>query len=222
MIKETPHIKINKKTGQIDYTSACISSAWNTEYIKGVTFSYNTIIGVFLKVPYCTGYRLYYLETAGVYSQTTASKHKPRAAGIASYNNYDIISDIKPDALQTIANAPEDKQQQILKAILKEDQERQDIINQLYSNDDAGGPVLHAIKTGVINHWKRPDSHTFKNGNYQTKYYYKTNFKYLSNIYYELNVKHVKITVPGYNGRNGYKPPAVTNKIIKNIVNIEA
>lgn len=207
-LSETPHIKLRKANGllNIDYTAADI--IFNNKE-DAAARSYNTLIGIYTKDE--TG-RKYYLETAGVYSTTTAAKHKPRARRLASYNNYEIITDIRPEYIHDF-NKFYDGTYNITE-ILQEQQERKDILKALYENENNAAAIIHAKTTGKIKARKAPEGKQFKNGNYLTKYFYVTNFKYFSNIYYELNLKAVKKQVQTRTG------PAVTNQYKYNIVNI--
>lgn len=218
-IKETAHIKLRKANGliNIDYTACDI--IFNEKNDTAAARSYNTIIGIFT---HDNSSNKIYLETAGVYSTTTATKHKPRAARIADYNGYTIIEGIKPAIIEQVRDfyycplTEEDVDE-----IKKEAKQRQEILKALYSNNETAAAIKSGKYSGTIKARKAPAGHQFKNGNYLTKYFYKTNFKYLQNIYYEVNVRHVKTKIKGYNGPAGPVPDRKTFKIKRNIVNIE-
>ena len=203
MIKETPHIKINEKTGQIDYTSARIIYFKNNAYV----FSYNTVIGIYTQY---TGKPLY-LETAAAHSSTTSTKHKPRARRLAEYNSYKIIPDIKPEILHDLYL---NSIKYDIAEIVKE--------SQIYT------AAIAAIKTGNepetvrdIKPYLKPQykqtKKDFKNGNQQIRSWYKLEFKYHAPIYYHINTHVFKETRPAYYGRTGYKPPATYNRYKKEV-----
>lgn len=210
-LNETPHIKLRKANGliNIDYTACDIIGLSDDDSRPAAARSYSTIIGVYTRTSDDTKI---YLETSGVYSTTTAAKHKPRAAAIAAYNNFKIIEGINPDVLHNLYFYPSTAP--AVEEIIKESEERKQILQALYNNDYNNAVILHAKYSGRISAAREPQSKQYKNGNYQTKYYYKTNFKYIANIQYELNVKAIKYTVQTRTG------PAVTNKYNSKIVNI--
>ena len=202
-LRETPHIRIRKANGlyNIDYTAADIipGNSINSNH-HAAARSYNTIIGVYTEDS--TGQKIY-LNTAGVYSTTTATKHKPRAAAIASYNNYKIIDNIKPEILHDLFFYNKYN----VDDILKEYQERREILKELQDGNHSTGKILDAKYKSIITAARKPaDPITYKNGNSKQIYYYKTNFKYFSNIYYKVTVRTTKTRHKGYYGRTGYKP----------------
>ena len=212
ILRSTPHIKLRKANGliNIDYTACDI--LFNEKEGTAAARSYNTIIGV-----YCQdkNNNKIYLETAGSYSQTTATKHKPRAAALAAYNNYKIIENVRPETLHNLYYYADYNLYLLVEEILKESQQRNAIIKELQNNDETGRQILAAKKAGTIKARKKPESKDYKNGNRQTKYYYVVKFKYLAPVYYELNQKAIKRIVRTRNGE------AVTHDYLYNIVNIE-
>lgn len=205
-LESTPHIRLRRANGliNIDYT-ACDIIGLDQDSGKAAARSYNTIIGVYTR----SSNGKIYLENSCSYSQTTAGKHKPRAAALAIHNGYKVISWIKPEVLKEVffTNINVDE-------IVKEAETRKLLLKELHDNEYNGKLLKHLKVTGAIKAQKAPESTTYKNGNQLTKYYYSTNFKYVSNITYELNNKAVKVTVKTRNGQ------AVTNKYKNPIVNI--
>lgn len=206
-LKSTPHIILRKRNGllNIDYTACDIISNQD----QAAARSYNTIIGVYARDSSGTKY---YLETSGVYSTTTAAKHKPRAARLADYNGFRIIENIKPDVL---FNQYFYKKYSI-DDIIQEAKERQAILQALRDNDTNARSIKAAKLNGTIHARKNPEPHQFKNGNLKTKYYYIAEFKYCSSIFYEVNIKHERKTIETRKG------PAETNEVKINICNVEA
>lgn len=208
----TPYITIRNRNGlkTIDYTQCDILENEN----QAAARSYNTIIGVYTRTS--TGQQVY-LETAGSYSQTTASKHKPRAAAIAAYNNYKIIEDIKPEILfnQYFYN------KYCIDEILQESQQRQELIKQLKDGKTSSFLINNLKVNGTITAARDPKTKNYKNGNHQTKYYYKVNFKYSAPVYYEVITKHIETIIPGYNSSTGPKPEQTTYKIQTRPAHIE-
>lgn len=201
-LESTPYIKLRKARGliNIDYT-ACDIIGLETEG-PAAARSYNTIIGVYTRSG--TGEKIY-LETAGSYSTTTAAKHKPRAARLAAHNGYKIITDIKPQVLHDIYfynkyNVDE---------ILKESQIHAAAIAAIKTGNSP--ETVRDIKPYLKTAYKRTRK-DFKNGNHQTRSWYKLQFKYHAPIYYHINTHVFKETRPAYYGRTGYKPPATYNK----------
>ena len=213
-LSETPHIRIRRANGlyNIDYT-ACDIIGLNQDSSTAAARSYNTIIGVYTRTS--SGSRVY-LETGAAYSQTTASKHKPRAAAIASYNGFQIIPEIKPDVLREVyfyGKTPVDE-------IIKEAETRQQLLQELHNNDN-NGPTIKDLKVkGIIKAAREPESHQYKNGNHLEKYFYQTKFKYVYNVQYELNQKATKYTRPAFNSPTGPRPEATGYKVQNRIVNI--
>lgn len=214
ILESTPYIKLRKSRGliNIDFTQ-CDIIGLNENSSTAAARSYNTIIGVYTRTS--SGQKVY-LETSGVYSQTTAAKHKPRAARLAEYNGYNIIKDIKPEILHDIYFYNKYN----IDEILKESQQRRELLEELKNNQETGRQLLALSKAGVIKARKLPETKQYKNGNRLVKYYYKTNFKYCSNIYWEVNQKAIKYTRPAFNGPRGPRPPATGRKYKINIVNI--
>ncbi|MBQ9011389.1 MAG: hypothetical protein IJ093_01940 [Bacilli bacterium] len=209
-LESTPYITIRRANGlnYIDYTQ-CDILGLNDDSSTAAARSYNTIIGVFTRDS--TGEKIY-LETSGVYSTTTTSKHKPRAAAIATYNNYKIVPEVRPDVLHDLYFY----NKYAADEIIKEAQERAAILEELKNQDINGASIKHAKYTGTIKASRNPETTTYKNGNQLVKYYYQTNFKYCSNIYYEVNQKATPYQVQTRTG------PAVTNKYKNTIVNIRS
>lgn len=215
ILKETPYIKLRNRNGlkYIDHTQCDIIGLRN-ESSQAAARSYNTIIGVYTRTG--TGEKVY-LETAGSYSTTTAGKHKPRAAAIAIHNKYKIIEDIKPEILHDIYF----NNKYNIDEILTEAKQRKGLINQLKQGITESFLITDLKVNGNIKAARNPEPHQYKNGNSQTKYYYKVSFKYCSSIYYQVNVKHIKKILPGYNSKTGPKPDQITYKIQTRPVNIE-
>ena len=213
-LKSTPYIKLRKANGllNIDYTKCDIIFNDNIAAAR----SYNTIIGVYTRDS--TGTKIY-LETSGSYSTTTATKHKPRAASIAAYNNYHIVTDIKPEVLKIVYYS---KNPEIVDNILKESQQRQELLNELKNNVNDSLLKTHLKVNGTIKADRTPEHKQYKNGNSQTKYYYRSNFQYCQQVTWQENKKHIKKVIPGYNGPKGPKPERTTYTITNNIVNIGA
>ena len=214
-LSETPHIKIRKAKGlyNVDYTACDILN--QNQPGPAAARSYNTIIGVYTHDS--TGCKVY-LETGAAYSQTTASKHKPRAAAIAEYNGFQIIPEIKPDVLRQVylyENIPVDE-------IIKEAETRDQLLEDLHNNDNNSTTILKLKRAGIIKANRNPQSHQYKNGNHLEKYFYRTNFKYVYNVYYELNVKTTRYTRPQFNGPTGPRAAASGNRIKHTIVNIRS
>lgn len=214
-LESTPYIKLRRANGliNIDYTSCDIIGLRN-ESSQAAARSYNTIIGVYTRDS--TGNKIY-LETAGSYSTTTATKHKPRARSLAAYNNYEIIPDIKPEVLhnQYFNN------KYYIDEILKESQQRQQLIKQLKDGITTSFLITDLKTKGIIKAARNPETRNYKNGNSETKYYYIVNFKYHAPIYYNVIIKHIKTIIPGYNSRTGPKPDQITYNIQTRPVNIE-
>lgn len=213
-LSETPHINLRNSRGltYIDYTQCDILNAAAPG--PAAARSYNTIIGVYTRTS--NGSKVY-LETGASYSQTTASKHKPRAAAIAIYNGFQIIPEIKPDVLRDVyfyGKIPVDE-------VIKESQQRRQLVQELRNNDDTGTTIKDLKVKGTIKAAKKPESHQYKNGNHLEKYYYKTDFKYVYNVYYEVNQKSTKYTRPAFNSPTGPRPAATGNRITHKIVNIQ-
>lgn len=213
-LESTPHVTIRKANGlyNIDYTACDILNAAAPG--PAAARSYNTIIGVYTHDS--SGSKVY-LETGASYSQTTASKHKPRAAAIASYNGFQIIPEIKPSVLFDLYHynkIPVDE-------IIKEAEERRQLLQELHNNNDTGTTIKDLKVKGIIKAAKEPESTPYKNGNHLEKYHYKTDFKYVYNVYYEVNVKTTKYTRPSFNGPTGPRPAATGNRITHTIVNIQ-
>lgn len=215
ILKETPHIKLRKANGliNIDFTS-CDIIGLRDESSQAAARSYNTIIGVYTRDS--TDNKIY-LETSGVYSTTTAGKHKPRARSLAAYNNYKIILDIKPEILheQYFNN------KYCIDEILTEAKQRQELIKQLKDGITTSFLITDLKVNGVIKAARNPEPHQYKNGNHQTKYYYKVSFKYCAPIYYQVIKKHIVKKVPSYNGPKGPKPETTTATITTRPAHIE-
>lgn len=214
LLESTPHISLRNSRGltYIDYTQCDILNVAAPG--PAAARSYNTIIGVYTHDS--TGCKVY-LETGAAYSQTTASKHKPRAAAIASYNGFEIIPEIKPEILRQVyfyENIPVDE-------IIKESQQRRQLLQELRNNDTTGKTIKDLKVKGILKAAKKPESHQYKNGNHLDKYHYKTDFKYVYNIYYEVNQKSTRYTRPAFNGPTGPRPEATGYKVKNTIVNIQ-
>ena len=213
-LSETPHISLRNSRGltYIDYTQCDILNAAAPG--PAAARSYNTIIGVYTR---SSNGKKVYLETGANYSQTTASKHKPRAAAIAIYNGFQIIPEIKPDTLREVYfnnKIPVDE-------IIKESETRRQLFQELHNNDNNGRTIKDLKYKGILKASREPESHQYKNGNHLEKYHYKTDFKYVYNIYYEVNQKSTKYTRPAFNGPTGPRPPATGYKVQNTIVNIQ-
>ena len=184
---ETPHIKFRKYNNcncNIDYTAADIY----THYKSGLSVvrSYYTDIGVFIQY----NNKQYYIESYYSYSATTI-KHKIKARSIASYNNCQRL-EASPEALEKIINtSDQDQQEATIKTILKETTAREKILKEIQEAKDQNRSVFYKDKNlyKYIEARKAPESVTYKNGNSESIYYYKTTFKYLSDIYYHVR-KH--------------------------------
>ena len=209
MINETPYINLRNNahgTRTIDYTQADI-----IEGIKphdAAARSYNTIIGVYTRTN--DGQKVY-LETSGIYSTTTATKHKPRAARLASYNGYEIVTGIKPETLHNLYFY--DKYD--VSEILQEAKLKNEILETLKSGHD-NGPIIHGQVIGVINSNGTPKTTDYKNGNRDVKYFYKTNFKHVTNIKYEQILKSIPVKI-----NKGQKGQYLTHDYKSYIVNIK-
>lgn len=208
-LKETPYIKLRKANGLtwIDYTQCDILTLEDDRNTSAAR-SYNTIIGIYTDT--INGEKVY-LETSGVYSTTTAAKHKPRAAAIAAYNNYRIIPEVKPEILHDIYFY----EKYSIEAILKEYQERQEISAAIETRNPDHYTILDARTKGQIKPAGLPKTTNYKNGNRLVKYYYKTNFQYFQNIYYQVNQKATRRTI-----NKGTKGNFITNSYKESIVNI--
>lgn len=209
-LESTPYVTLRKANGliNIDYTACDIIGLSNNNGTAAAR-SYNTIIGVYTKTS--SGKKVY-LKNAYSYSQTTAGKHHPRAAAIAEYNGYAVIQEVKPDVLHDLYCY----NKYAVDEIIKEAETRNAILQELHNNDNNGTAIKAAKLNGTIKAYKNPESHQYKNGNNLTKYYYRTNFKYVSNVYYELNNKAIKTTVQTRTGTATY------NKYVNTIVNIRS
>lgn len=209
-LESTPYVTLRKAKGliNIDYTACDIIGLSNNNGTAAAR-SYNTIIGVYTRDS--TGNKVY-LETSGVYSTTTCGKHKPRAAAIATYNRYQIVPEVRPDILHDLYYYSKYS----VDDIIKEFQEREAILEELKNNNYNGTAIKTAKLNGTIKAAREPETTQYKNGNNLTKYYYRTNFKYVSNVYYELNNKAIKTTVQTRTGT------ATTNKYKNQIVNIRS
>lgn len=208
-LNETPHISLRKANGLINIDYSACDIIFNERNDTAAARSYNTVIGIYTKD---NNNNKIYLETAGSYSQTTAGKHKPRARRLAEYNNYKIIPEIKPAIIESVSdfyykNLNVDE-------IIKESQERRQILTALYNNEENAAAIKAAKLNGICKARRQPESTSYKNGNYLTKYFYIVEFKYLSSIYYELNSKAIKTQIETRTGT------AWTNQYKNQIVNI--
>jgi len=201
ILKETPYIKIRNRNGlkYIDYT-ACDIIGLRPESNQAAARSYNTIIGVYTRDS--TG-RKYYFQTSGSYSTTTATKHKPRAAGIAAYNNYIIVDDVHPKILNDLYfynkyNVDE---------IIQEAKIRTEIINTIRSNPDTSIFFKNKKCYDYITFNNRTGK-DYQNGNRQEVTIYKTNFKYLYNFQIKETRHAFQHKLKQYAGRTGTKGPA--------------
>ena len=209
-LNETPYIKLRRtRSGLIyvDYTQLDILGLQDDSSTAAAR-SYNTIIGVYTRTG--SGKKIY-LETSGSYSTTTATKHKPRAAAIAIYNNFQVIPEVKPEILHNLYfynkyNVDE---------ILKEYQERQKIAAAIETRNPDHPGIIDAQVKGLIKAAGLPTATNYKNGNRLVKYYYRTNFKYFSNIYYQVNQKATRRTI-----NKGNRGNFQTNEYKESIVNI--
>lgn len=211
-LSETPHIKLRKANGliNIDYT-ACDIIGLQDGSSTAAARSYNTIIGVYARGP--DGKKIY-LQNGYSYSTTTATKHHPRAAALASHNGYKIIPDIKPEPLHKLAynysNRPD------LQEILKEVKARDEILKELQDARTKNRPVFFKNKNlyKYVETRRPPESVTYKNGNRETVHHYKTSFNYLIDIYYHVRRHDYRQTRAAFYGPKGHKPAATyyTNK----------
>lgn len=191
-LNETPHISLRKNTNgnyQIDFCSAEILTPFKgTE--TAAARSYSTIIGIYTRDE--SGKKIY-LETSGVYSTTTATKHKPRAAAIASHNGYKIISNINPQVLRDLYFYPDNAP--AIKDILEEVKQHREILQALKGHESRLNVILDYKVKGIITAAKEPETIHYKNGNTDHIYSYKTNFKYISNIQYQERRKAIKTII---------------------------
>lgn len=180
-LEETPYIKLRKANGliNIDYT-ACDIIGLKEDSSTAAARSYSTIIGIYTSGP--DGKKIY-LETSGAYSTTTATKHKPRAAAIASYNGYKIIPGINPQALRDLYFYPNNAP--AIKDILEEVKQHQEILQALKGHETRLNVILDYKVKGIITAAREPETIHYKNGNTDHIYSYRTNFKYISNIQYQ-------------------------------------
>ena len=193
ILQNTPHIRIAPLSGQVDKCSCWIK---NYNYDENqYAFSYNTVIGIYTS-------DLYYLETAGSYSTTTAGKHKPRCQSIARHNNFKIVPDVKPETLAAIYRRPEELPE-ILPAILEESQQRRQLLDAINNNRTENSIALDLKVKGILNASRKPETKNFKNGNRDTVHYYRTNFKYVSNLEYKEVTKAKKQRLETSNSKPG-------------------
>ena len=208
LLNDTPYIRLrnNKGLTKIDYT-ACDIIGLEDGSSTAAARSYSTIIGVYTR----SGEKVY-LKNAEKYSVTTAGKHHPRAEAIAIYNGYHVINNVRPDVLYNVYFHPSTAP--AVDEIINEAEERRQIIKELRANDPEGAAIIHAKVTGTIK-TKKVETHQYKNGNNLDKYYCTTNFKFVSNITYEVNIKSTPYRVRTRTGT------ATTHKYNSQIVNIK-
>jgi len=201
LIKETPYISLNLiKDGfnneyRVDYTSAALLDI-NTNL--NLAYSYNTIIGAFIDID---GNR-FYIETAAVYSTTTATKHKPRFNRLANYNNFIVIPNVKPETFILIRDTNNKNELSILLLdILEEFTDSQTIKNKI-NGISTNAYKENQLITEYSKHYKTEKTQ-YKNGNHKTVITRKTTFKYLYNYYIKTVNHYFKKTIKPYYGRNG-------------------
>ena len=209
-LESTPYITIRNRNGlkTIDYTSADILGLG--EPGPAAARSYNTIIGIYTTDD---DGRKVYLETSGVYSTTTAAKHKPRAASLAIDNGFKVVTGIRPDVLHDLYFYAGENQALIIREILQEVETRRQLLGQLRNNINSSFLITDLLVSDKITSRRPPESKQYKNGNRLVKYYYQTNFKYIANIQYEVNQKSIPYTVQTRTGTartNKYKYDVVT------------
>ena len=194
-LEETPYIKLRYARGllNIDYTSCDIIFNENHAGAR----SYNTIIGVYAII----NGKKYYFETSGVYSQTTAGKHKPRARDIAIYNGFEVIENIKPDILFDLYFKSIN-----INALFKELQQKEDLIkylklqdyktcHQINSQAAWDGLRIYDLRQLIKNSETNKKETIYKNGNTKTVKQYRTKFNYLSDLYYKITSRSKKTTI---------------------------